>query len=76
MIELLKLSETLYNNIEQLLKELQEIVNNLESGNLSLEDSVEAYQKGMTISLECKKRLDQAKEVVVKKATEKGEVDF
>lgn len=61
---------------EQLLKELQEIVNNLESGNLSLEDSVEAYQKGMTISLECKKRLDQAKEVVVKKATEKGEVDF
>lgn len=61
---------------EQLIKELQEIVNNLESGNLSLEDSVEAYQKGMTISLECKKRLDQAKEVVVKKATEKGEVDF
>mgnify|MGYP003323533122 CR=1 FL=1 len=35
---------------EQLLKELQEIVNNLESGNLSLEESVEAYQKGMTIS--------------------------
>lgn len=61
---------------EQLLKELQEIVNNLESGSLSLEESVEAYQKGMTISLECKKRLDQAKEVVVKKVTEKGEVDF
>ena len=61
---------------EQLLKELQEIVNNLETGSLSLEESVEAYQKGMTISLECKKRLDQAKEVVVKKVTEKGEVDF
>ena len=61
---------------EQLLKELQEIVNNLESGNLSLEESVDAYQKGMTISLECKKRLDQAKEVVVKKVTEKEEVDF
>ena len=61
---------------EQLLKELQEIVNNLESGNLSLEESVEAYQKGMSISLECKKRLDQAKEVVVKKVTDKEEVDF
>lgn len=61
---------------EQLLKELQEIVNNLESGNLSLEESVEAYQKGMTISLECKKKLDQAKEVVVKKVTDKEEVDF
>ena len=63
-------------SFEQLLKELQEIVNNLESGNLSLEASVEAYQKGMAISLECKKRLDQAKEVVVKKVTEKEEVDF
>ena len=61
---------------EQLLKELQEIVSNLESGNLSLEESVEAYQKGMSISLECKKRLDQAKEVVVKKVTDKEEVDF
>lgn len=61
---------------EQLLKELQEIVTNLESGNLSLEESVEAYQKGMSISLECKKRLDQAKEVVVKKVTDKEEVDF
>jgi exodeoxyribonuclease VII small subunit len=61
---------------EQLLKELQEIVNSLESGSLSLEESVEAYQKGMIISLECKKRLDQAKEVVVKKVSEKGEVDF
>ena len=57
-------------------QELQEIVNNLESGNLSLEQSVEAYQKGMAISLECKKRLDQAKEVVVKKVTDKEEVDF
>ena len=61
---------------EQLLKELQEIVNNLESGNLSLEQSVEAYQKGMAISLECKKRLDQAQEVVVKNDTDKEEVDF
>ena len=61
---------------EQLLKELQEIVNNLESGNLSLEQSVEAYQKGMEISLECKKRLDQAKDVVVNKFTDKEEVDL
>ena len=43
----------------------------LESGKLSLEDSVEIYKKGMALSIECKKRLDSAKEVVVKKvATE------
>ena len=61
---------------EQLLKELQEIVNNLESGSLSLEESVEAYQKGMTISLECKKRLEQAKEIVVTKMNNGEEEKF
>lgn len=45
---------------EELLKELQDIVSSLESGKLSLEESVEKYQSGMAISLECKKRLDQA----------------
>ncbi len=52
---------------EQLLQQLQDIVNSLESGNLSLEESVQKYQEGMKISLECKKRLEQAKEVIVKK---------
>ena len=55
---------------EQLLTELQEVVDLLESGKLSLEDSVEIYKKGMALSIECKKRLDNAKEVVVKKVTE------
>ncbi len=63
-------------NFEQLLAELNEIVSQLESGTLSLEESVEKYQKGMQLSVECKKRLDAAKEVVVKKMTENGEVTF
>lgn len=58
---------------EQLLAELQEVVTALESGKLSLEESVEVYQKGMKLSLECKKRLDQAKEVIVKKVTSDNE---
>ena len=59
---------------EELLKELQEVVNNLESGKLSLEDSVLAYQKGMDLSLECKKRLEEAKSVVVTKV-QNGKVE-
>ena len=55
---------------EELLKELQEVVNSLESGKLSLEESVEAYKKGMTLSLECKKRLEEAKNVVVTKTVD------
>ena len=55
---------------EELLKELQEVVNSLESGKLSLEESVEAYKKGMSLSLECKKRLEEAKNVVVTKSVD------
>ena len=57
-------------SFEELLEELKQTVAALESGKLTLEESVEVYQKGMTLSLECKKRLDEAKEVIVKKVTE------
>ena len=61
---------------EELLKELNSVVELLESGKLSLEESVEVYQKGMALSIECKKRLDAAKEVIVKKVTSEGETDL
>lgn len=61
---------------EQLIVELQTVVNDLESGKLSLEDSVKAYQKGMELSLECKKRLEQAKEIVVTKMKDGKEESF
>lgn len=61
---------------EELLKELQEIVSSLESGKLSLEDSVSYYKKGMELSLECQKRLDDAKKVIVKKVEKGTEIDF
>ena len=49
---------------EELLKELQDIVSSLESGKLSLEESVKKYQSGMAISLECKKRLMKQKKLL------------
>lgn len=61
---------------EQLLTELNKVVELLESGKLSLEESVEVYQKGMALSIECKKRLDAAKEVIVKKVSNEGETDL
>ena len=63
-------------SFEELINELEEIVKNLESNKLSLEESVKEYQKGIEISLECKKRLDDAKSVVVTKMTETGEKEF
>ena len=63
-------------NFEELLKELEEVVSSLESGKLSLEESVSYYKKGMELSLECQKRLEAAKQVIVKKVEQGKETDF
>ena len=55
---------------EELLTELNDIVKELESGQLSLEDSIEKYKKGMELSNVCKRLLEEAKEVVVKQMDE------
>jgi exodeoxyribonuclease VII small subunit len=52
---------------EELLKELDEIVKQLESGTLSLEQAIEKYQRGMELSALCKEKLLNAKELVVQK---------
>ena len=53
---------------EELLKELEIIVKELESGNLSLEESISKYQKGIELSNQCKKMLEEAKTVIINKA--------
>ena len=63
-------------SFEELIAELEAIVNKLEGNKLSLEDSVKEYQRGIELSIECKKRLDQAKSVVVTKMTDNGEKEF
>ncbi len=55
---------------EELLSELQKVVEDLESGKKSLEESVELYKKGMALSVECRNRLEKAKEAVIKKVSE------
>lgn len=55
---------------EELLKELDEIVKELESGTLTLEESILKYQRGMELSKLCKEKLLSAKEVVVQKMSE------
>lgn len=53
---------------EVLLKELESIIEELESGNLSLEESIKKYQKGIELSNECKKMLEEAKTLIINKA--------
>jgi exodeoxyribonuclease VII small subunit len=47
-------------SFEKALSELEEIVDNLESGNIDLEKSIEHYTRGSFLKLHCQKKLDEA----------------
>lgn len=47
-------------NFEDAMSELETIVNNLETGQTSLEESVKAYERGMELRTICEKRLRDA----------------
>ena len=54
------------NNFEEELAELQTIVNNLEKGNVPLEDALEQFQAGVKLSRDLNKKLTAAEETVSK----------
>ena len=45
---------------EESLKKLETIVEQLEKGDLSLEDSLKLFEEGVSLSAACKKELDSA----------------
>ena len=49
---------------EEALKKLEKIVNDLEGGDLSLEDSLARYEEGIRLSRVCQKKLETAKKKV------------
>ena len=55
---------------EDLLSELDRIVAELESGELDLQQSIEKYKKGIELSSQCKKMLEDAQAEVIKKMEE------
>lgn len=51
-------------NFEESLKELDVIVTKLEAGELSLEDSLSAFEKGISLTRECQQHLSAAEQKV------------
>lgn len=45
---------------EESLNELEKIASNLESGDLGLDEAIKEFEKGITLSKECSKKLDEA----------------
>ncbi len=52
---------------EELLNALESIVSELEKGTLTLDESIKKYQKGIELSNELKKMLEEAKTVIINK---------
>lgn len=62
-------------DFEAALAELEELVGRMESGTLSLEESLQAFERGIKLTRDCQAALTQA-ELRVKALTQEGdEVD-
>lgn len=60
---------------EDNLKELEEIATKLETGNLGLDEAIGEFEKGMKLSKECTKKLDEAeKRINILVENENGDV--
>ena len=61
-------------NFEKALEELEGIVEDLESGNLSLENSLKSFEKGIKLARQCQEQLSKAELQVQKLIEENGEL--
>ncbi len=62
---------------EDKITELETIISELESGNTSLEDSIEKYTKAMKLAKECDEELKAVEDKISKLVLDNGEVkDF
>ena len=61
-------------NFEKALKDLEKIVEDLESGDLSLEESLKSFEKGIKLTRQCQRELEKAELKVQKLVEENGEL--
>jgi exodeoxyribonuclease VII small subunit len=60
---------------EDKIKELETIINELENGEIDLEDSIEKYTKAMKLVKECDEQLKNIEENVNKIVKENGKIE-
>ena len=59
---------------EEYIEELEKIVSELEAGNMSLDDSIKNFEKGMEVSKKCSEILESAEGKITKLIKENGEL--
>lgn len=63
-------------SFEEKLSKLESMVNELEKGDINLDDAIDKYTKAMKLAKECSEKLKNAEENVNKILTENGEEEF
>ena len=59
---------------DEALQQLEGIIRKLEAGNLPLEESIELYKEGMTLSTDCHQKLQKIEAEVVKLVDDSGNI--
>lgn len=60
-------------NFEEQIEQLEAIVEELEKGDLNLEDSVSKFEEGIKISKDCNKMLEEAEKKITILVNQNGE---
>ena len=61
--------------LEQSFEKLEQIIGNLENGDVSLEDSFKLYNEGMTLIQNCNQQLDKVEKKIVVLNQKEGDED-
>ena len=62
-------------SFEEKIKKLESIVNELESGEVALDDAINKYTEAMRLSKECSDKLNEVTETVNKILTDNGKLE-
>lgn len=59
---------------EESMKSLEELVDNLEKGDVPLEEAISMFQEGMKLSKDCQDRLQKVEKQMTEVLSEDGEI--
>ena len=62
-------------SFENKMQELEQIVTELETGNLNLDESVKNFEKGMKIAKDCSKMLEETEKKITVLLNDDGEIE-
>ena len=62
-------------DFEKSIKELEKIANSLENEQISLEESIAIFEKGITLSKDCSQYLENAKQKIITLTTAQEECE-